>query len=224
VTPQANGASLRPSYDYVIVGAGAAGCVVASELSASGAHVLLIESGGTDEAPTVLNPSVWFYNVGGPLDYSLPIVPTAGLNQREFKMALGHVLGGGSSINAMVWTRGMERDFEGWVHAGAKVWAFKDVLPIYKAQEDWEGGECVARRWWSGARASPQTSASDRTSLCRGGARNGDAHPRGHERALPAGGGLHQHEHQRGRDARQRRSRVSATCAVSSEPHTLAEE
>src|SRR5258705_1155206 len=54
-------------------------------------------------------------------------------------MALGHVLGGGSSINAMVWTRGMERDFEGWAQAGAKGWAFKDVLPIYKAQEDWEG-------------------------------------------------------------------------------------
>src|SRR5476649_611373 len=135
-----NRASLRPSYDYVIVGAGAAGCVLASELSVSGAQVLLIESGGTDDAPTVLNPSVWFYNVGGALDYSLPIVPTARLNQREFKMALGHVLGGGSSINAMVWTRGMERDFEGWVQAGAKGWGFKDVLPIYKAQEDWEGG------------------------------------------------------------------------------------
>ena len=140
MTQPANRASLRPSYDYVIVGAGAAGCVLASELSASSAHVLLIESGGTDDAPTVLNPSVWFYNVGGALDYSLPIVPTARLNQREFKMALGHVLGGGSSINAMVWTRGQERDFEGWAQAGAKGWAFKDVLPIYKAQEDWEGG------------------------------------------------------------------------------------
>jgi len=60
VTQQANRTSLRPSYDYVIVGAGAAGCVLASELSASGAQVLVIESGGTDEAPTVLNPSVWF--------------------------------------------------------------------------------------------------------------------------------------------------------------------
>src|SRR5260221_1277227 len=95
---------LRPSYDYVIVGAGAAGCVLAGELSGSGAPVLLIESGGTDDDPTVLNPSVWFYNVGGPLDYNLPIVPTAGLTNRAFRMALGHVLGGGSSINAMVWT------------------------------------------------------------------------------------------------------------------------
>src|SRR5258708_11332918 len=91
---ETNRAALRPSYDYVIVGAGAAGCVLAGELSASGARVLLIESGGTDDAPTVLNPSVWFYNVGGPLDYNLPIVPTAGLNKREFRMPLGHVLGG----------------------------------------------------------------------------------------------------------------------------------
>src|ERR1700732_2795218 len=104
-----NRASLKPSYDYVIVGAGAAGCVLASELSASGAQVLLIESGGIDDAPPVLNPSVWFYNVGGPLDYSLPIVPTAQLNRREFRMALGHVLGGGSSIKAMVWTPGLAR-------------------------------------------------------------------------------------------------------------------
>src|SRR5450631_1354922 len=77
-------ASLRPSYDYVIVGAGAAGCVLASELSASGAQVLLIESGGTDEAPTVLNPSMWFYNVGGPLDYHLPITPSPQLYNRNF--------------------------------------------------------------------------------------------------------------------------------------------
>jgi choline dehydrogenase len=131
--------------DYVIAGAGAAGCVLAGELSASGARVLLIESGGPDDAPTLSNPSVWFYNVGGPLDYSLPVAPTARLNERSFRMALGHVLGGGSSINAMVWTRGLARDFDGWAAAGAKGWSFKDVLPIYKAQEDWEGGVNVWR-------------------------------------------------------------------------------
>src|SRR6266852_1937026 len=107
MTQQANRGPLRPSYDYVIVGAGAAGCVLAGELSASGAHVLLIESGGSDDAPTVLNPSVWFYNVGGPLDYSLAVTPSPQLNNRNFNMALGHVLGGGTSINAMVWLRGM---------------------------------------------------------------------------------------------------------------------
>src|SRR5580692_10463517 len=100
----------REQYDFIVVGAGAAGSVLAAELSASGAQVLVIESGGPDDAPTVANPSVWFYNVGGPLDYHLPVNPSPRLNNRKFNMALGHVLGGGTSINAMVWARGMQRD------------------------------------------------------------------------------------------------------------------
>ncbi len=132
--------SLQGHYDFIVVGAGAAGSVLGAELSASGAQVLIIESGGPDDAPTIANPSVWFYNVGGPLDYNLPLTPSPRLNNRKFNMALGHVLGGGSSINAMVWNRGMQRDYNGWAKNGAKGWAFADVLPIFKAQEDWEGG------------------------------------------------------------------------------------
>jgi choline dehydrogenase len=135
---------IKNSYDYIVVGAGAAGCVVAGELSKTGAEVLLIESGTDDTAPTIGNPSIWFYNVGGPLDYSLPVAPAPQLNNRGFNMALGHVLGGGSSINAMVWSRGMERDYDSWARNGAKGWAFKDVLPTFRAQEDWEGG---ANQW-----------------------------------------------------------------------------
>jgi choline dehydrogenase len=131
-------------YDYIVVGAGAAGSVLAAELSTSGAQVLVVESGGPDDAPTIANPSIWFYNVGGPLDYHLPITPLPQLNKRKFNMALGHVLGGGSSINAMVWTRGMQRDFDGWAKNGAQGWAFADVLPVFKKQEDWEGG---ANEW-----------------------------------------------------------------------------
>jgi choline dehydrogenase len=130
-----------------VVGAGAAGSVLAAELSASGAKVLVIESGGPDEAPTIANPSIWFYNVGGPLDYHLPIKPSPRLNNRTFNMALGHVLGGGTSINAMVWIRGTERDFDRWAENGAKGWAFADVLPVFKSQEDWEGGANA----WRGA-------------------------------------------------------------------------
>jgi choline dehydrogenase len=143
-TQAANRAALRASYDYIVVGAGAAGCVLAAELSKSGAQVLLLESGGNDDTSTILNPSIWFHNIGGALDYKLAVTPVPQLNSRKFNMALGHVLGGGSSINAMVWTRGLQRDFDGWAQNGATGWAFKDVLPIFKAQEDWEGG---ANEW-----------------------------------------------------------------------------
>jgi choline dehydrogenase len=135
---------IQSHYDFIVVGAGAAGSVLAAELSASGAQVLVVESGGSDDAPTIMNPSIWFYNVAGPLDYHLPITPLPQLNNRKFNMALGHVLGGGSTINAMVWMRGMQRDYDGWAKNGAKGWAFADVLPVFKSQEDWEGG---ANEW-----------------------------------------------------------------------------
>ena len=143
----ANGSVLRATYDYIVVGAGSAGSVLAAELASSGAQVLVVESGGNDDAPTILNPSIWFYNLGSQLDYHLPILANPRLNNRHFNMALGHVLGGGSSINALVWGRGMQRDFDGWAKNGATGWSFADVLPVFKAQEDWEGGE----NQWRGA-------------------------------------------------------------------------
>jgi choline dehydrogenase len=139
-----NPAAVRASYDYIIVGAGTSGSVIAGELSKTGADVLIVEAGGPDTAPTVTNPSIWFYNVGGPLDWSLPIAPVPWLNNRQFNMALGRVVGGGSSINGLVWARGMERDYDAWERGGAKGWGFKDVLAVFKAQEDWEGG---ANEW-----------------------------------------------------------------------------
>src|SRR2546422_11723238 len=174
---------IQSHYDFIVVGAGAAGSVLAAELSASGAQVLVIESGGPDDAPTIANPSVWFYNVGGPLDYNLPLTPSPRLNDRKFNMALGHVLGGGSSINAMVWNRGMQRDYDGWAKNGAKGWAFADVLPVFKSQEDWEGGANA----WRGSggpihirrphtHPPPKRSSSHSASLHRRSPRNGHAH------------------------------------------------
>ena len=143
-TQAANQAKLEGAYDYIVVGAGASGSIIAGELSKTGAKILVVESGGADTAPTITNPSIWFHNVGGALDWNLPIAPVPQLNNRKFNMALGHVLGGGSSINALVWSRGMERDYDAWERSGAKGWGFNDVLPTYKAQEDWEGG---ANQW-----------------------------------------------------------------------------
>jgi choline dehydrogenase len=137
-------AKTKGSYDYIVVGGGAAGSVVAGGLSKTGADVLLVESGGVDSAPTISNPSIWFYNVGSPLDWNVPIAPVPQLNNRKFNMALGHVLGGGSSINALVWSRGMDRDYDSWESSGAAGWGFKHVLETFKSQEDWEGG---ANEW-----------------------------------------------------------------------------
>jgi choline dehydrogenase len=134
----------KDSYDFIVVGAGASGSVLAAELSKTGAEVLLVESGGADEGATISNPSIWFYNVGSTIDWNLPISPVRQLNNRKFNMALGHVVGGGSSINAMVWSRGMEIDYDRWESNGASGWGFKDVLPMFKSQEDWEGG---ANEW-----------------------------------------------------------------------------
>src|SRR5258708_34728883 len=133
-------AHIKGSYDYIVVGAGAAGSVVAGELSKTGADVLLVESGGIDSAPTISNPSIWFYNVGGALDWNVPIAPVPQLNNRKFNMALGHVLGGGSSINALGWSRGMDRDYDSWERNGAAGRGFKNVRETRKSQQDWEGG------------------------------------------------------------------------------------
>src|SRR6266853_1059536 len=122
-----NQAKLKRAYDYIIIGSGASGAVIAGELSKTGAEVLVIEAGGEDAGPTVTNPSIWFHNVGSPFDWALPIVPTPQLNHRHFNIALGRVLGGGSSVNAMVWTRGTARDYDAWERHGATGWSFKDM-------------------------------------------------------------------------------------------------
>src|SRR6202142_4562119 len=85
--------SIKNTYDYIIVGAGASGSVLAGELSKTGAEVLVIESGPADTAPTISNPSVWFYNIPTPLNYALPFKPAPEINNRELRLALGHVLG-----------------------------------------------------------------------------------------------------------------------------------
>src|SRR5258708_15819170 len=84
--------SIKDTYDYIIVGGGASGSVVAGELSKTGAEVLVIESGPADTAPTIGNPGVWVYNLGGPLDFAFPISPAPEVNHPALHLALCQVL------------------------------------------------------------------------------------------------------------------------------------
>ena len=139
-----NRKALKAGYDYVIIGAGAAGCIIAARLAETGAQVLLVESGGSDDHPEVTTPGLWFTNLGGPLDWNFKAAPSPDVDGRSIPMAMGHVLGGGTSINAMLWVRGLAQDFDDWAYNGCDGWGFKDVLPFFKEIEDWEGG---ANEW-----------------------------------------------------------------------------
>ena len=146
-TQRANRAQIRDSYDYVVVGAGTAGCILAAGLAEAGADVLLIEAGGSDDLPQIATPGMWFTNVGGECDWHMHAAPSHYLAGRRAPVSAGRVLGGGGSINAMAWVRGLASDFDGWGAGGCRGWSFKDLLPIFKRIEDWQGGANA----WRGA-------------------------------------------------------------------------
>ena len=131
-------------YDYVVVGGGTAGCVVAARLAArSGVSVLLLEAGPPDERPEVRRTdiaamtSLW---ADGESAWPYRTVPQPGLHGRVVQLTQGRMLGGGSSINAMMHVRGNPRDFEHWDPDGTHGWSHRDVLPYFKKSEDYEQG------------------------------------------------------------------------------------
>jgi choline dehydrogenase len=130
------------SYDYLIVGAGPAGCLLANRLSADPAvRVLLLEAGGRDNYPWIHIPVGYLYCIGNPrTDWCYDTVAEPGLNGRALKYPRGRVLGGCSSINGMIYMRGQARDYDGWAAAGNPGWAWDDVLPLFKRTENHHGG------------------------------------------------------------------------------------
>jgi choline dehydrogenase len=138
----AQGSPPRTGYDYIIVGAGSAGCVIARRLvENTDARVLVLEAGGSDLGiESISNPLRWLENIGSAHDYLYQYQPTQHVNNRVIYVPRGKVLGGSGSINAMIWARGNQDDYNGWAAAGNTGWDYKSVLPLFKQTEDWEGG------------------------------------------------------------------------------------
>ena len=130
-------------FDYVIAGGGTAGCVLANRLSADpSVSVLMLEAGGRDNGIWLHIPVGYLFCIGNPrTDWCYRIEPDAGLNGRTIGYARGRVLGGCSSINAMLYMRGQARDYNEWARlTGDPTWAWDSVLPIFKGTEDYWGG------------------------------------------------------------------------------------
>ncbi|MEZ5913955.1 MAG: choline dehydrogenase, partial [Paracoccaceae bacterium] len=137
--------------DFVIVGAGSAGCAMAYRLAEAGASVLVIEHGGTDAGPFIQMPAALSYPMNmGIYDWGYSTEPEPHLGGRRLVTPRGKVVGGSSSINGMVYVRGHARDFDHWEEAGASGWAYADVLPYFKRMENWHDGGHGGDAGWRG--------------------------------------------------------------------------
>ncbi len=133
--------SIAPAYDFIVCGAGTSGSVVAGRLAENPAvSVLLVEAGGDDRVPSVTAAGQWPLNLGSARDWGFSAVPSAHVNGRSVPLSMGKVLGGGSSINLMVWARGHRSDWDYFAfESGDPNWGYDAVLDLYRRIEDFHG-------------------------------------------------------------------------------------
>jgi choline dehydrogenase len=135
------GSDLKAQYDFIVCGSGSSGSVVAGRLAENpDVSVLLLEAGGDDNIPSVMEPNQWYLNLGSERDWNFVAQPNPCVNGRVIPMEMGKVLGGGSSINVMCWARGHKNDWDFFAsEAGDEGWNYDSVLDIYRRIEDWHG-------------------------------------------------------------------------------------
>jgi choline dehydrogenase len=137
--------------EFVIVGAGSAGCAMAYRLAMAGRKVIVIEHGGTDAGPFIQMPAALSYPMNMKrYDWGYRSEPEPHLNNRELACPRGKVIGGSSSINGMVYVRGHAMDYDHWEESGAQGWAYADVLPYFKRMESWHDGGHGGDAGWRG--------------------------------------------------------------------------
>ena len=158
-------------YDYVIVGAGSAGCVLADRLSRDGAEVLLVEAGGADRSPKIKIPAAFAQQFKTKLDWDYASGPEPGCDGREIFVPRGRALGGSSSMNAMLYVRGHRADYDGWRDDGCEGWGWDDVLPYFVRSQNHASGASPTRGIGGRLDVTPPRSPRPLTDLMVGAAR-----------------------------------------------------
>lgn len=133
--------NLKPHYDFIVCGSGSSGSVVARRLAENpDVSVLLVEAGGNDDIPSIVEASNWPMNIGSERDWAFQSHPDRNLNGRTVPLSMGKALGGGSSINLMIWARGHQSDWDFFAsEAGDQAWNYQSILNMYRRIEDWHG-------------------------------------------------------------------------------------